>query len=176
MTNRRKGLSDAFTRREFRPCREMPLQRDLRFCIQCVAAAPHQEAACQRQMGECRICHDRITFKQTERFPAELTAAASKLPVLSPARHIAAAIGCANGDSPPVTVINVFLTSELGETLDDFVHDGRRIAFSRLHADGPHPLLDGALVLGGFGVVYLAVAAALGRREARALLRGRRPR
>lgn len=50
-----------------------------------------------------------------------------------------------NREVPPVTVINVFLTSELGETLDDFVHDGRRIAFARLRAEGPHPVVDGAM-------------------------------
>jgi len=42
-----------------------------------------------------------------------------------------------------VTVIYVFLTNDLGDTLEDFVHDGRRIAFARLRADGPRPLLDG---------------------------------
>lgn len=44
-----------------------------------------------------------------------------------------------------MTVINVFLTSALGEKLDDFLHNGRKIAFFQLHADGPHPLLDGAM-------------------------------
>lgn len=50
-----------------------------------------------------------------------------------------------NGELPHVTVINVFLTRDLGEPLDDFVHDGRRIVFARLHADGPHPVIDGPM-------------------------------
>ena len=44
-----------------------------------------------------------------------------------------------------MTVINVFLTSDLGDTLEDFAHAGRRIAISRLHADGPRPLVDGPM-------------------------------
>ncbi|QUL38057.1 response regulator transcription factor [Erythrobacter sp. JK5] len=42
-------------------------------------------------------------------------------------------------------VINIFLTDELGETLDDFVHDERRFTFDRLGADGPKRLLEGPM-------------------------------
>jgi hypothetical protein len=38
-----------------------------------------------------------------------------------------------------------------------------------------HPLVEGGVILGLYGLVFLGVAAALGRDEARALLRGRRP-
>lgn len=34
-------------------------------------------------------------------------------------------------------VVNIFLTSELGESLDDFVHDQRRFTFDRLGPNGP---------------------------------------
>lgn len=44
-----------------------------------------------------------------------------------------------------MTVIHVFLTSELGASLEPFEHDGCRIAFARLLADGPHPVVDGAI-------------------------------
>lgn len=40
-------------------------------------------------------------------------------------------------------VINIFVTNELGDTLEDFVHDGRRFTFDRLEAEGPKRLLDG---------------------------------
>ncbi|WP_298468326.1 response regulator transcription factor [uncultured Erythrobacter sp.] len=40
-------------------------------------------------------------------------------------------------------VINIFLTNELGETLEDFVHDQRRFTFDRLGADGPRRLVEG---------------------------------
>lgn len=40
-------------------------------------------------------------------------------------------------------VINIFLTNELGETLDDFVHDGRRFVFDTIGPDGPKRLVDG---------------------------------
>jgi len=40
-------------------------------------------------------------------------------------------------------VINIFLTSEMGEGLDDFVHDGRRFTFDRISAEGPPRLVDG---------------------------------
>ncbi|QFT78606.1 response regulator transcription factor [Erythrobacter sp. THAF29] len=40
-------------------------------------------------------------------------------------------------------VINIFLTDELGNTLEDFVHDERRFVFDRLGADGPKRLVDG---------------------------------
>ncbi len=42
-------------------------------------------------------------------------------------------------------VVNIFLTNVLGESLDDFVHDGRRFTFDRLGADGPRRLLDGPM-------------------------------
>jgi two-component system phosphate regulon response regulator PhoB len=41
--------------------------------------------------------------------------------------------------------INIFLTSAVGETLDDFVHDGRRFTFDRLGADGPKRLVEGPM-------------------------------
>lgn len=40
-------------------------------------------------------------------------------------------------------VINIFLTNELGETLEDFIHDGKRFAFDRMGPDGPLRLVDG---------------------------------
>jgi two-component system, OmpR family, phosphate regulon response regulator PhoB len=42
-------------------------------------------------------------------------------------------------------VVNIFLTSDWGESLDDFVHDGRRFAFDRLHPDGPRRLVEGPM-------------------------------
>lgn len=42
-------------------------------------------------------------------------------------------------------VINIFLTNALGETLDDFVHDGRRFTFDRLGSDGPRRLVEGPM-------------------------------
>lgn len=42
-------------------------------------------------------------------------------------------------------VINIFVTSDLGDTLEDFVHDGRRFAFDRLGPDGPKRLVDGPM-------------------------------
>lgn len=42
-------------------------------------------------------------------------------------------------------VINIFLTSELGESLDDFVHDQRRFTFDRLGAEGPRRLVEGPM-------------------------------
>ncbi|MEM9501061.1 MAG: response regulator transcription factor [Pseudomonadota bacterium] len=42
-------------------------------------------------------------------------------------------------------VINIFLTNELGETLEDFVHDQRRFTFDRLEADGPRRLVEGPM-------------------------------
>lgn len=42
-------------------------------------------------------------------------------------------------------VVNIFLTSELGESLDDFVHDQRRFTFDRLGADGPRRLVEGPM-------------------------------
>ncbi len=44
-----------------------------------------------------------------------------------------------------MNVINIFLTSELGETLDDFVHDDRRFTFDRLTSDGPKRLVEGPM-------------------------------
>lgn len=40
-------------------------------------------------------------------------------------------------------VINIFLTNELGETLEDFIHDGKRFTFDRMGPDGPLRLVDG---------------------------------
>lgn len=40
-------------------------------------------------------------------------------------------------------IVNIFLTSELGEGLEDFVHDGRRFTFDRIGAEGPRRLVDG---------------------------------
>lgn len=42
-------------------------------------------------------------------------------------------------------VINIFLTGELGESLDDFVHDQRRFTFDRLGPDGPRRLVEGPM-------------------------------
>lgn len=42
-------------------------------------------------------------------------------------------------------VVNIFLTNELGETLDDFVHDQRRFTFDRLDAEGPRRLVEGPM-------------------------------
>lgn len=42
-------------------------------------------------------------------------------------------------------VINIFLTNELGDTLEDFVHDGRRFTFDRLFPEGPRRLVDGPM-------------------------------
>ena len=42
-------------------------------------------------------------------------------------------------------VINIFLTGALGETLDDFEHDGMRFVFARLHAGGPRQLVEGPM-------------------------------
>ncbi|KPF62240.1 response regulator transcription factor [Porphyrobacter sp. AAP60] len=42
-------------------------------------------------------------------------------------------------------VVNIFLTSELGESLDDFVHDQRRFTFDRLGPDGPRRLVEGPM-------------------------------
>lgn len=42
-------------------------------------------------------------------------------------------------------VINVFLTSGLGDTLEDFEHGGCRIVFARLLADSPRPVVDGTV-------------------------------
>lgn len=42
-------------------------------------------------------------------------------------------------------VINIFLTSDLSEALDDFVHDSRRFTFDRLAPDGPRRLVEGPM-------------------------------
>jgi two-component system phosphate regulon response regulator PhoB len=42
-------------------------------------------------------------------------------------------------------VVNIFLTSELGESLDDFVHDQRRFTFDRLGPEGPRRLVEGPM-------------------------------
>ena len=42
-------------------------------------------------------------------------------------------------------VVNIFLTGELGESLEDFVHDQRRFTFDRLGADGPRRLVEGPM-------------------------------
>ena len=42
-------------------------------------------------------------------------------------------------------VINIFLTSELGESLEDFIHDHRRFTFDRLGPDGPRRLVEGPM-------------------------------
>ena len=40
-------------------------------------------------------------------------------------------------------IVNIFLTSDLGEGLEDFVHDGRRFTFDRIGPGGPQRLVDG---------------------------------
>lgn len=42
-----------------------------------------------------------------------------------------------------MTVINIFLTDELGETLEDFVHDDRCFTFARIGPEGPRQLVEG---------------------------------
>jgi two-component system phosphate regulon response regulator PhoB len=42
-------------------------------------------------------------------------------------------------------VINIFLTSDLAESEEDFVHDGCRFTFDRLWPDGPRRLLEGPI-------------------------------
>lgn len=42
-----------------------------------------------------------------------------------------------------VGVINIFLTDELGETLDDFVHDELCFTFDRIGPEGPRRLIEG---------------------------------
>jgi two-component system phosphate regulon response regulator PhoB len=42
-------------------------------------------------------------------------------------------------------VITIFLTSELGESLDDFLHDQRRFTFDRLGPEGPRRLVEGPM-------------------------------
>lgn len=52
---------------------------------------------------------------------------------------------CSRVGKADMDVVTVFLTSDLGEGLEDFIHDGRRITFDRLSVDGPRRLVDGAL-------------------------------
>lgn len=40
-------------------------------------------------------------------------------------------------------VINIFLTSELGDSFEDFAHDGLRFTFDRLGPEGPTRLIEG---------------------------------
>ncbi len=42
-------------------------------------------------------------------------------------------------------VINIFLTEELGEALEDFVHADTRFTFDRLDAQGPRRLVEGPM-------------------------------
>ena len=42
-------------------------------------------------------------------------------------------------------VVNIFLTSDLGESLEDFVHDHRCFTFDRLGPDGPKRLVEGPM-------------------------------
>lgn len=40
-------------------------------------------------------------------------------------------------------IINIFLTSEIGEGCEDFVHDSARFTFDRIDAEGANRLVDG---------------------------------
>ncbi|MFL0355894.1 response regulator transcription factor [Erythrobacter sp. GH1-10] len=40
-------------------------------------------------------------------------------------------------------LINIFLTGELGETLEEFVHDDQRFIFDRIGPEGPRRLVEG---------------------------------
>jgi two-component system phosphate regulon response regulator PhoB len=42
-------------------------------------------------------------------------------------------------------VVNIFLTGELGESLEDFVHDQRRFTFDTLGPEGPRRLVEGPM-------------------------------
>ncbi|MGB3470204.1 MAG: response regulator transcription factor [Erythrobacter sp.] len=44
-----------------------------------------------------------------------------------------------------VDVINIFLTSDLGDTLEDFVHGSHRFTFDRLTPEGPRRLVEGPM-------------------------------
>jgi two-component system phosphate regulon response regulator PhoB len=44
-----------------------------------------------------------------------------------------------------VETVTIFLTAELGETLDAFEHEGTRFVFARLGANGPDRLAEGAV-------------------------------
>lgn len=40
-------------------------------------------------------------------------------------------------------VVNIFLTSAMADTMEDFLHDGRRFTFGRLDIEGPRRLVEG---------------------------------
>lgn len=42
-------------------------------------------------------------------------------------------------------VVNIFLTNEFGESLEDFVHNDRRITFDRMGPEGPRRLVEGPM-------------------------------
>jgi two-component system phosphate regulon response regulator PhoB len=42
-------------------------------------------------------------------------------------------------------VVNIFLTCDLAESLEDFVHDQRRFTFDRLGPEGPRRLVEGPM-------------------------------
>ncbi len=42
-------------------------------------------------------------------------------------------------------VVNIFVTGDLGESLEDFVHDHLRFTFDRLGPDGPRRLVEGPM-------------------------------
>ncbi len=42
-------------------------------------------------------------------------------------------------------VVNIFLTSDLGASLEDFVHDHRRFTFDQLGPEGPRRLVEGPM-------------------------------
>ena len=42
-------------------------------------------------------------------------------------------------------VVNIFLTDELGESLEDFVHNDQRFTFDRLDSGGPRRLVEGPM-------------------------------
>lgn len=42
-------------------------------------------------------------------------------------------------------VINIFVTGDLGESLEDFVHDQRRFTFDQLAPEGPQRLVEGPM-------------------------------
>lgn len=65
--------------------------------------------------------------------------------VLSLCRHISAALPLQQGNSRPMDVINIFLTQEFGESLDDFVHDSTRFTFDQLDPGGPRRLVEGPM-------------------------------
>lgn len=60
-------------------------------------------------------------------------------------RHTAAPRLWCNHAGAAVDVINIFLTNQLGETLDDFVHDTHRFTFDRLPPSGPRRLVEGPM-------------------------------